>query len=43
MKLALYIIFIAQFLNILGVFADKVKKNSPILNSTKWEKVRENN
>ena len=43
MKLALYFIFIAQFLNFLGVFAEKVKKNSPTLNSTKWKKVQDNN
>jgi len=43
MKLALYFIFIAQFLNVLGVFAEKVKKNSPTLNSTKWKKVQDNN
>ena len=42
MRLVFYIIIIAQFLNFIDVFAEKVKKNSPTLNSIKWEKVREN-
>ncbi len=39
MRLVFYIIIVAQFFNFLGVFAEEVKKNSPRLNSIKWEKV----
>ena len=42
MRLVFYIFIIAQFFNFLGVFAEEVKKNSPRLNSIKWEKVLEN-
>ena len=42
MRLVFYIIISAQFFNFLGVFAEEVKKNSPRLNSIKWEKVLEN-
>ena len=42
MRLVFYIIIAAQFFNFLGVFAEEVKKNSPRLNSIKWEKVLEN-
>ena len=41
MRLVFYIILVAQFLNFLDVFAEEVK-NSPTVNSIKWEKVREN-
>ncbi len=42
MRLVFYIFIVAQFFNFLGVFAEEVKKNSPNVNSIKWEKVREN-
>jgi len=41
MRLVFYIILIAQFFNFLVLFAEKVKKNSPTLDSIKWEKVQE--
>jgi len=43
MKFAFYFFVITQFLNPLGVFAEKVLKNSSESNSIKWEKVYENN
>ena len=42
MRLILYIFFIGQFLNFLGVFAEKVKEHPSGLNSVNWEKVKEN-
>ncbi len=42
MRLIFYTFIIAQFLNSISVFAEKVRKNSSSLNSIKWEKVREN-
>jgi len=42
MKFAFYFFIIAQIFNILGVFADKVIKNSSEFNSIKWEKVKKN-
>ncbi len=42
MKLAFYFFIIAQVLNFLGVFAEKVTKDSHEFNSIKWEKVGEN-
>jgi len=42
MRFVFYFFIIAQFLNFLGVFAEKVKKDSSELNPIKWEKVREN-
>ena len=42
MRLIFYLIIIAQIYNFLGVFAEKVKKDSPALNSINWEKVQEN-
>ncbi len=42
MKFAFYFFIIAQFLNFLGVFAEKITKDSPEFNPIKWEKVREN-
>ena len=40
---SLFFIFIfAQFLNFLGVFAEKIKNDSSKFNSIKWEKVQEN-
>ena len=41
MRLIFYIFLISQFLNLLGVFAEKVKEKSP-LDSINWEKVEEN-
>ena len=42
MKFVFYFFIIAQFLNFLGVFAEKAKKDSSELNPIKWEKIREN-
>ena len=42
MKFAFYFFIIAHIFNFLGVFAEKVTKNSSEFNSIKWEKVREN-
>ena len=42
MKFVFYFFIIAQFLNFLGVFAEKVTKDSSEFNPIKWEKVREN-
>ena len=42
MKFAFYFFIIAQILNFLGVFAEKVTKDSSEFNPIKWEKVREN-
>ena len=42
MKFVFYFFIIAQFLNFLGVFAEKVKEDSSEFNPIKWEKVREN-
>ena len=42
MRLIFYIFLISQFLNFLGVFAEKVKEDLPGLNSVKWEKVEKN-
>ena len=43
MKFVFYFFIIAQFLNFLGVFAEKAKKDSSEFNPIKWEKIRENN
>ena len=42
MKLAFYFFIIAQIVNFLGVFAEKVTKDSSEFNPVRWEKVREN-
>ena len=42
MRLIFYIFLISQFLNFLGVFAEKVKEDLSGSNSVKWEKVEEN-
>ena len=42
MRLIFYLFFISQFLNAVGVFAEKVKKNSHELNSVDWEKIEVN-
>ena len=42
MKFVFYFFIIAQFLNFLGVFAEKVKEDSSEFNPIKWEKVPEN-
>ena len=42
MKFVFYFVIIAQFLNFLGVFAEKVKEDSPEFNPIKWKKVGEN-
>ena len=39
MKLFIYIFLFSQFLNYLDVFAEKVKKVSPKLNSVEWKKI----
>ena len=43
MKFAFYFFIIAQIFNFLGVFAEKVKKDSSELNSIKWEKEKKKN
>jgi len=40
--LIFYIFLISQFLNFLGVFAEKVKEDLSELNSVRWEKIEEN-
>ena len=42
MRLIFYIFLISQFLNFLGVFAEKVKEDSSGMNPVIWEKVKEN-
>ena len=42
MKFVFYFFIIVQILNFLGVFAEKVTKESSEFNPIKWEKVREN-
>ena len=41
MRLIFYIFFIIQLLNFIGVFAEKIKKDSFEENQIKWEKVEE--
>ncbi len=43
MKLVFYLFLISQFLNFIGVFAEKVREDSSGLNLINWEKVKENN
>ena len=40
MKFIFYIFLISQFLNVISIFAEKVKKDPPELNSIRWEKVK---
>ena len=42
MKFVFYFFMITQFLNFLGVFAEKIKEDSSEFNPIKWEKVRKN-
>ena len=42
MKFVFYFFIISQFLNFLGLFAEKVTKDSYESNPIKWEKIREN-
>ena len=42
MKFVFYFFIIAQFLNLLGVFAEKVSKDSSEFNPIKWEKLSVN-
>ena len=42
MRFVFYFFIIAQFLNFLGLFAEKVKEDSSKFNSIKWEKLLEN-
>ena len=42
MKFAFYFFIIAQILNLLGVFAEKVIQDSSEFNSIKWEKIKKN-
>ena len=42
MKLIFCLLAISQFLNIIGVFAEKVREDSSGFNSINWEKVEEN-
>ena len=41
MRLIFYLFLISQLLNLLGVFAEKVREDSSGLNSINWEKVEE--
>ncbi len=43
MRLVFYLFLISQFLNFIGVFAEKVNEDSSGLNLINWEKVKENN
>ncbi len=43
MRLVFYLFLISQFLNFIGVFAEKVREDSSGLNLINWEKVKENN
>ena len=42
MRWIFYIFLVSQLLNFLGVFAEKIKKDLPELNTVNWEKVKEN-
>ena len=42
MRLFVYIFLISQFLNFLGVLAEKVKEDLSGLDSVEWKKVEEN-
>ena len=42
MKFVFYFFIISQFLNFLGLFAEKVKEDSSEFNPIKWEKVGQN-
>ena len=42
MRLIFYVFLISQLSNFIGVFAEKVNKDTSRLNSIKWEKVEEN-
>ena len=42
MKLIFYIFLFSNFLNFLGVFAEKIKENSSGINTLNWKKVEEN-
>ncbi len=42
MRLVFFLFLISQLLNFIGVFAEKVREDSSILNSIKWEKIEEN-
>jgi len=42
MRLFFFLFLISQLLNLIGVFAEKVREDSSRLNSIKWEKIEEN-
>ena len=42
MRLLFYLFIISQLLNILGVFADKEKKESLVSDSINWVRIKEN-
>ena len=42
MRLVLYIFFLSQLLNFLGVFAEKVDDDASDLNQIKWRKIEQN-
>ena len=42
MKFAFYFLLFTQIFNFLGVFAEKIKKDSSEVNLIKWEKVKKN-
>jgi len=41
MKIIFYLFILSQLINLLSVFADKVKKDSPGLDLIKWEKIND--
>ena len=42
MKFIFYVFLFSQLLNFLGVFAEKLKESSSVINPVNWEKVEEN-
>ena len=42
MRLAFYIFLFSQLINLVGVFAEQIKKGSTESKQIKWEKVKEN-
>jgi hypothetical protein len=43
MRLVFYLFILSQLLNFVGVFANKLTKESPRSKQIKWEKIQENN
>ncbi len=40
MRWIFYIFLVSQLFNSLGIFAEKIKKDLPELNTVNWEKVK---